>query len=142
MTTVAAKKAASKAVAKITSTLTLGAQIDALNAIRERKRELEGQVKKVAEEYEAAQQGVLDALEAQGMDKGSGKTATASISVTVVANIGDRDMLDKFIKRTGNFQLLQGRLSMPAVRELMEKKGGDIPGIVPFHKKTLNLLAL
>lgn len=138
MTTVAAKKTASKAA----PALTLGAQIDALNAIRERKRELDAQVKKVTEEYEAAQQGVLEALEAQGMDKGSGKTATASISVTVVANIGDRDMLDKFIKRTGNFQLLQGRLSLPAVRELLAKKGGDIPGVVPFHKKTLNLLAL
>lgn len=131
------------AATKMTAAIkpTLGSQIDALNALRETKRELDAKIKEVETQYEAAQLAVLEALEAQGTDKATGKTATASISVSVVGNIDDRDMLNAFMKKTGNFQLLQNRISLPAMRELLEKKGA-IPGVAVFHKKTLNLRAL
>lgn len=120
---------------------TLGGQIDALNELREKKRKLEAQVKDIEQQYEAVQQVVLVILGEQGADKATGKKATASISVSVVGNIEDRDALDAFMKKTGNFQLLQNRISLPAMRELLEKKGA-IPGVSVFHKKTLNLRAL
>lgn len=120
---------------------TLGGMIDALAALREKKRKLDAEVKETEKQYEAAQEEVLALLEEQGTDKATGKAATASISVSVVGNIDDRDALDAFMKKTGNFQLLQNRISLPAMRELLAKKGA-IPGVSVFHKKTLNLRAL
>ena len=140
----ATKLARDAAAAKITQAIkppTLGGQIDALNDLREEKRKLDAQLKDVEQRYETAQQEVMALLEEQGADKATGKKATASITVAVVGNIEDRDALDAFMKKTGNFQLLQNRISLPAMRELLEKKGA-IPGVSVFHKKTLNLRAL
>ena len=140
----ATKLARDAAAAKMTQAIkppTLGGQIDALNDLREEKRKLDAQLKDVEQRYETAQQEVMAMLEEQGADKATGKKATASISVSVVGNIEDRDALDTFMKKTGNFQLLQNRISLPAMRELLEKKGA-IPGVSVFHKKTLNLRAL
>lgn len=140
----ATKLARDAAAAKMTQAIkppTLGGQIDALNDLREEKRKLDAQLKDVEQRYEAAQQEVMALLEEQGADKATGKKATASITVAVVGNIEDRDALDAFMKKTGNFQLLQNRISLPAMRELLEKKGA-IPGVSVFHKKTLNLRAL
>ncbi len=140
----ATKLARDAAAAKMTQAIkppTLGGQIDALNDLREEKRKLDAQLKDVEQRYETAQQEVMALLEEQGADKATGKKATASITVAVVGNIEDRDALDAFMKKTGNFQLLQNRISLPAMRELLEKKGA-IPGVSVFHKKTLNLRAL
>lgn len=129
-----------KAVNKVVRVLsgTIGSRIDDLNSLREKKRELEAKVKEIEGQYTEIEKELMDAMEAQGTSTGAGKHASASITVTVVGNITDRPTLEAFIKRTGNFQLFQARLSAPAVRELLEKKG-SIPGVEPFHKKSLNL---
>ena len=106
------------------------------------KRKLDAEIKDIEQRYETAQQAVLALLEEQDTDKATGKTATASISVAVVGSIEDRDALDAYMKKTGNFQLLQNRLSLPAMRELLEKKKGAIPGVSVFNKKSLNLRVL
>ncbi len=132
-----------KAVEKVTRKLTgtIGSRIDQLNDLREQKRELAAKVEAIEKTYHEVEAELIEALDAQGTSNGTGKKASASISVSVVGSIVDRDKLDAFVKRTGNFQLFQARLSAPAVRELLEKKG-SIPGVEPFHKKTLNLRSL
>lgn len=120
---------------------TIGSRIDTMYDLREQKRELEAKVKVLDEEYKAIETELLEALEREGTSKGSGQRASASVTVSVVGQITDVEAMNAYIKRSGNFQLYQQRLSTPAVRELLETKGA-IPGVTPFNKVTLNLRTL
>lgn len=118
--------------------LPIGAEIDALWALREKKRALDEQVKVIEDQISDASNALLERMDAEGTDKVTGKMATVSISDVMVGNCTDWDMLNAFVKKTGNFQLYQRRLSDPAVRELFEQKG-NIPGVELFKKRKLNL---
>lgn len=118
--------------------LPIGAEIDALWALREKKRALDEQVKVIETQINEASEALMVRMEQDGTDKVTGKMATVSISDVMVGNCTDWDMLNAFIKKTGNFQLYQHRLSDPAVRELFEQKG-NIPGVELFKKRKLNL---
>jgi hypothetical protein len=121
----------------------IGPSIDHMAKLREDKRELEAKIKTIEAEYASVEAALLSQLEDQGMNKATGKTATASITSTVVGNLVDATALHKYIKRTGHFHLLQQRLSDPACRELFESKGPQaIPGVEPFTKKRVNLRVL
>lgn len=118
--------------------LAIGPAIDKLNDLRETKRKLEAQVKIIEAEYSDIEAKLMARFEAEGTTKGAGRNASASITPTVVGNVTDREKLNAFIKKTGYFHLLQGRLSDPAIRELFDK-GVKIPGCEPFTKWRLNL---
>lgn len=120
--------------------ISIGPAIDKLNALREKKRKLEAQVSEVEAEYKDLEELLMEKLEAEGSRTGAGKTATASISQSVVGNVTDWEKVNAFIKKTGFFHLYQRRLSDAAVRELFDQ-GKKIPGCEPFIKKRLNLRA-
>lgn len=119
----------------------LGTVIDKLDDLREVKRKLGEQIKVAEKDYNDLMAKLQDRLLKEGMDKATGKKATVSISRVVVANVVDWDAVYKFVKKTGNFQLFQRRISDPAFRELAEAKGG-VPGLEPFTKVGLNLTSL
>lgn len=121
--------------------LTLGVMIDTLNDLREKKRALNEQIKIIEAQYDELEEQIKVRLEAEGMDKGTGKKASVSISPVVVATVKDWDALCKWVKKTGHFQLFQRRISDPAFRELLELKKQPA-GLEPFEKKNLNLRSL
>jgi len=120
---------------------TLGSLIDRLEAIREEKRLLAEKEKEVNARFKDLEAMVLERLDKEGMEKATGRKASVSRSHTVVGTLQDWEALTKFIKRTGNFQLFQRRISDPAFRELLESKG-SVPGVEAFTKVTLNLRSL
>ena len=120
-----------------TRTTPLGALIDRLDTVREAKRKLNEQIKGLDEDYLSLEEQIKDRLAIEGMDKATGKKATASLSKVVVANIVDYDALCKYVKRTGYFHLFQRRISDPAFRELAAKK--PVPGLEAFTKINLKL---
>lgn len=125
-------------------TPSIGSQIDKLWALREKKRELGEQVKKVEKEFDELEEAIKQRLIAEG-SQGS-KTTKASVSLTeeIVGNITDFDALWEFARKKNYPQLFQRRLSNPAFRELAAlyiKKGG-VPGVEPFKKINLNLSTL
>lgn len=136
----AAKKAAE--VKRVKSVLlgtdTIGGMTDRLVELRETKRGFEAEITKVEAEYKEIEERLMKKLEAEGTDKGAGKLGSVSVSSSTVADVQDWDALNAWIKKTGNFQLYQRRISDPAFRELMETKGA-VPGIDPFTKKRLNV---
>lgn len=129
---------------------TLGNLIDKLATVRDKRRKLAEQDKELSAEQEELTQAVLTRLEAEGIDKASGKKATASISRVQVANVNDWEKFHPFIKKTGYFHLLQRRVSDPAYRELLELSASDKKlakqladaGVEPFTKVNLNLRVL
>lgn len=139
--------AAAAAVAQVTARLsgTVGANIDAMWALREQKRKLEAEIKVVAEKLEVFEEGLMAKLEAEGMAKATGTAATVSISESIVATVEGGDegwkLFYAYIKKTGYFHLLHKRISDEPYRELL-RAGKKIPGLQPFTKKRLNLRAL
>jgi hypothetical protein len=117
---------------------TMGSLIDGMFDLREQKRSLDAEIKKIEEKLDAQEKLVLERMELEGTNAVKGKKASASISTNVVANVVDWDKVYAFVKKTGNFQLFQRRISDPAFRELMELKGA-VPGVEPFTKKKINL---
>jgi hypothetical protein len=120
--------------------LTLGALIDKLDAAREKKREINEDLKVAEAAYNEVEDEVKNRLMIEGMDKATGKRATVSLSKVVVANVTDWDAFYAYVKKTGYFHLFQRRVSDPAWRELSEKK--PVPGTEPFEKLNLNLRSL
>lgn len=138
-TATATKPAAKATAAKVAVKLgPIGPAIDKLHDLRESKRELESKIKKIEDEYFELEGQLMEKLAAEGTDKAAGKKAGVSITTSVVTNVTDWDAFEKFVKKTGYFHLYQRRVSEPAVREILEKKG-SVPGTEPFNKKRLNL---
>lgn len=121
--------------------VSMGAKIDKLFMLREKKRALEAQIKELDDESKIIEVELIERMDSEETDKAGGKKATASISATVVANVEDWDALFAYIHRTKYYHLLQRRVSDPAMRELFGTKG-KVPGVVPFTKRKLNLRSL
>lgn len=121
--------------------ITIGARIDGLHNLREKKRALEAQVKTIEAAYAAEETALMTQMEAEGVDKSTGQLASVGISKSIVANIVDWDALTKYVKKTGYFHLFQRRVSDPAARELFEL-GKPVPGLEPFQRKKLTLSSL
>lgn len=117
---------------------TLGTMIDRLSAIREKKRAQEEVVKAIDAEYRALETEILERMLAEGADKIGAKTATASVSKSVVPQVENWDLFYSFIHKHKYYHMLERRPATAAFREMLELKG-DVPGVTPFTKTTLNL---
>ena len=130
-------------VAQVAHRLTgsIGTMIDAMWAVREHKKALEAQVKETTEKLDAYEEALMAKMQADGLDKATGKNATVSFTSTVAANVEDWDGFYAYIKKTGYFHLLQRRVSDPAYRELLAQNK-KVPGVQPFNKTRINLRTL
>jgi hypothetical protein len=120
---------------------TVGAKVDHLVGLRDKKRDAQEVVDKIEEEMKALEVELLDQMDKEGTVKITGKNATASISETTVFTLEDDDAFFKFVHKHKYFHLFQRRLSDPAVREIFESKG-VVPGCSPFVKRKINLRAV
>lgn len=118
---------------------TLGSLIDEMSEIREKRRVIASEDKVCKDRYDELEAELISALDKQGMAKGTGRKASASISTTVVAAKTDWDMFMTWLVKTKNTQLVQQRVSDPAYRELRERLGKAIPGLEDFEKRSVNL---
>lgn len=121
--------------------ITPGAMIDSMWELREKKRKLEASIKDLDGQLADIESKLMEDMEANGIDKMTGKAAGVSISTSTVANVEDWDAFLAWVYKTKNGHLLQRRVSDPAWREMVELKG-VVPGTQPFVKKRLNLRAL
>jgi len=121
--------------------ITLGSLIDQLDDAREVKRALAIKVKDADEVYKDLESQIITRLDSEESRKGEGKKAGVSITEVVVAVIEDFDKLWAFAKRNNYSHLFQRRISDPAFRELLEKKG-VVPGLTAFTNRNLNLRSL
>ena len=146
MTEVIDKPTRTKTLAKVTAVLnggTIGSTIDAMWALREKKRKADLIVKGIEEEIAAQEIVVFDRLEKEGLKKADGTKASVSIGEATVASVTDWDALWAYAAKNKYFHLFQKRVSDPAWRELMEKnKGKGVPGTEAFTKRKLNLRSL
>lgn len=121
--------------------MTIGAKIDALNKIRDQKRDLEKEISLLEKEYAGIEAELITLMDDSGVHKSSGKHASASITESTKPAIEDWDAFYKFVRRNNMFHLLEKRPSVTGCRELFEMKR-KIPGCVPFVQRKLNLRSL
>lgn len=144
MTTVAEKPSRAKTIKAVTERLnpmTLGAATDKMWALREEKRKLGVEEKRINEELTALEATIFGLLDSQDTRKAEGKKASVSIGEAVVGNVEDWDALWAWIAKTKNFHLVQKRVSDPGLRELWALKK-TVPGVQPFTKRTLSIRSL
>lgn len=118
----------------------LGALVDQMWSLREKKRELDASIKDLEGQIADKESLIMEQMAAQGLDKMSGAMASVSITTNTVAQVEDWDEFLTFIYKKKYGHLLQRRVSDPAYRELLEQ-GTKVPGVSPFSKQRLNLRA-
>ena len=115
--------------------------IDQRLAIRQALADLAEQEKRLKEQQEEVDYQLMQKLEADGLSKFSNDQATISISEQIVPQVEDWDALQAHILKTGEFELMQRRPAVKAYRELREA-GVEVPGVIDFAKRGLNVRAL
>ena len=127
--------------------LTLGASADLIWALREKKRELDKEVKSLEADIAALTTTIFGYLDAQDTRKAEGRKASISVNYTEIASVKDWDAAIKFIgagkrtDKTAYLHLVQHRISDPAFREL-RALGVVIPGLEDFTKRSLSITSL
>jgi len=105
--------------------------------LREHKRELEAQVKVIDQALAANELEIIERLDEMGVNKFAVGKLSFSISENTVGNVEDWDRVHAYIRDNNAFHLVQRRLANAAYKELLDM-GEELPGVVPFNKRTLN----
>lgn len=110
---------------------TLGACADRLYQLRGELAQVRKQAEALQAEYTAVKEKLVQELpksEAQGV---AGRLARATVVTKPKPSVKDWDALYRYIKKTGSFELLQRRVSEPAVAERWEA-GQQVAGVEAF----------
>lgn len=116
----------------------IGPLVDKLYKARAERLAFAKKVEEMKEKEDRLKLEILDVLKEGGLEGAKGKVATAAVTRTTVANVTDWDEVYKYIKKTGEFDLLQKRMSDTAFRERLEA-GKAVPGTEPFIVVNLSL---
>lgn len=119
----------------------LGSMIDELDELRDRKRELNAELKDIEATMKALEQEIINELDSQGLKFGGGSKARATISETEVPTVVDWDAFYDYVIENKAPYLFERRVAAAPWRELHEA-GEAIPGTEPFTKRSLSLRKL
>jgi hypothetical protein len=122
----------------LTIPATAGAAIDALWALRERRKAIEKQAEEVKTQETAFEDAIFNKFKKQALEGARGKAAQASIERPVVPTLSDPAAFYKYLARTKEFDLLQQRLAVTAIRARWDD-GKAVPGVTKFQKVRLHL---
>lgn len=117
--------------------LTLADLANRRDALRDRKRELEAEVKVIDKELAANELAIIERLDEMGVSRFAVGKLSFSISENTVGNVEDWDQVHAYIRDNNAFHLVQRRLANAAYKELLDM-GDSLPGVVPFNKRSLN----
>jgi hypothetical protein len=106
-----------------------GDLLDRIVVLREELAEVAEQEKFIKGEISAIEDELLTRMDDRKTDRLSNDKLTASKTTTVHASVLDWDAVYDFIKTSGDFSLVQKRISETAYRELLAM--GQVPGIIP-----------
>lgn len=116
----------------------IGARIDSLYALREQRLGIEKRVKELKEEELQMRNQIFELLASMGLTKASGALATCGIKVTNVPLVEDWDQVFKYMSLTGEWDLVQKRISVTAWRARFDD-GVTIPGVSKVEDVDISL---
>lgn len=116
----------------------MGACADHLYNLRQKRLEMQKEVDKLTAEESALKEHIINTLPKSEASGVAGKVARVSVVTKQIPQVKDWDAFYKHVKKTGQFDLLQRRLTDAAVKERWEN-GKEIPGVEHFNAVTVSL---
>tara|TARA_B100000963_G_C22161038_1_gene465981 strand:+ start:60 stop:434 length:375 start_codon:yes stop_codon:yes gene_type:complete len=104
---------------------------------RELLKELQSKEKAAKQVINELETRIIVNLENQGVDRIGNDVCTVSIKKEIVPTVEDWDSVHQHIIDTGQFELMQKRMSATAYREL-QQMGQEVPGVVPTELTRMN----
>lgn len=117
---------------------TLGVLIELLAEKRQEISCLNAQLKILKDHEKDLESNILCEMEAQGTQSASSSKGTVRVNTSTVPSVTDWDAFYEYIHQTQSYYLLERRPAAIPYRELLNT-GGEIPGVVPFVRRTLTL---
>ena len=116
----------------------LGACADRLFTVRQLRLKLQKDVDAVAEEERALKEHLINTLPKSEASGVAGKLCRVAVVDKEVPRIGDWSKFYEFVKESGQFDLLQRRLSDTAIAARWEE-GEEVPGVERFHVPVVSI---
>ena len=120
---------------------TMGACADAYFKLTLRKSEAQKVVDAIDDEIAAFKKHIIDNLPKSEATGVSGKLANVIVTTKDIPKVDDWEAFYKHVKKTGNFFLLQKRLSDAAIKDIWESNK-EVPGVGHFSVTSLSLKKL
>lgn len=117
---------------------TLGACADLLFTIRKQRLELQRHIDLLTAKESELKAHIIGSLPDEDASGVSGMVARVTITTKSVAQVKDWEKFYEFVQTTGEFDLMQKRVSDAAVKERWEA-GDSVPGVEPYSFKTLSI---
>ncbi len=111
---------------------------DKLKELEDAKKKAQKVADAIGSEHYAVEQHLIGLLEASGAKGVIGNRSKATLKEKEVPTLKDPEKFYAYVKKTGQFNLIQRRLANAAVRELWED-GKKVPGIDRFIHKFIGL---
>ena len=125
----------------LTPVRTIDELIDRKKSIKTQMEKLNSELKGLREQENDIDLQLLKKLDSEGLKKTANEVASVSIKEETVPDVHDWDALYEHIKQTGDFSLIQRRVSSTAYRELL-KLGENVPGLQPRVIRRINFRSL
>ena len=125
----------------LTPVRTIDELIDRKKSIKSQMEKLNSELKGLREQENDIDFELLKKLDAEGLKKTANEVASVSIKEETVPDVHDWDALYAHIISTGDFSLIQRRVSSIAYRELL-KLGENVPGLQPRDIRRINFRSL
>lgn len=116
----------------------MGACADRLFQLREKRLEDQKKVDAIEAEEKALKEHIIQTLPKSEASGVAGKIARVTVITKAVPQVKDWDVFYKHVKKTGEFELLQRRLTDTAIRERWDA-GKQVPGVESFNAVTVSL---
>lgn len=116
----------------------LGACADKLYELRQKRLEQQKVVDAIEAEEKALKEHIINTLPKSEASGVAGKLARVTVVTKEVPQVEDWDAFYKFVKKTGQFDLMQRRLTDAAIKERWEN-GKEIPGVKHFQAVTVSI---
>jgi hypothetical protein len=125
----------------LTPVRTIDELIDRKRSIKSQMEKLNNELKGLREQENGIDLELLKKLDTEGLKKTANEVASVSIKEETVPDVHDWDALYAHIISTGDFSLIQRRVSSTAYRELL-KLGENVPGLQPREIRRINFRSL
>ena len=125
----------------LTPVRTIDELIDRKKSIKTQMEKLNSELKGLREQENDIDLQLLKKLDSEGLKKTANEVASVSIKEETVPDVHDWDALYEHIKQTGDFSLIQRRVSSTAYSELL-KLGENVPGLQPRVIRRINFRSL
>lgn len=116
----------------------MGACADMLFELRAKRLEMQRAIDLVAAEESALKNHIINNLPKSEASGVAGKLARVTVVTKIVPQVKDWDALYKYVKKTGDFDLMQKRLTDTAIKERWDN-GKEVPGVERFNVVSISM---